>query len=103
MDGKGKVGFGKFCHQKSGVCEWMAREKKDSENFAIRKVEFVIGWQGKVGFWKILPSENEICELDGKKPGEPRKMLPSENEICELDGKKPGEPRKMLPSEKWSL
>ena len=29
----------------------------------------------------------EICELDGKKPGEPRKMLPSENEISGLDGK----------------
>ena len=35
----------------------------------------------------MLPSENEISGLDGKKPGEPRKMLPSENEICELDGK----------------
>ena len=34
-----------------------------------------------------MPSENEICELDGKKPGEPRKMLPSENEISGLDGK----------------
>ena len=37
--------------------------------------------------------------MDGKKPGEPRKMLPSENEISGLDGKKPGELRKMLPSE----
>ena len=45
MDGKGKVGFGKFCHQKSGVCERMAREKKDSENFAIRKRNLRIGWQ----------------------------------------------------------
>ena len=77
----------------------MAWEKKDSEIFAIRKVEFVIGWQGKRRIREILPSENEICEFDGKKPGEPRKMLPSENEISGLDGKKPGEPRKMLPSE----
>ena len=87
MDGKGKVGFGKFCHQKSGVCDWMARESRILENFAIRKVEFVIGWQGKRRIRKILPSENETCELDGKKPGEPRKMLPSENEISGLDGK----------------
>ena len=35
----------------------------------------------------MLPSENEICEFDGKKPRESRKMLPSENEIRELDGK----------------
>ena len=65
----------------------MAREKKDFENFAIRKVEFARGWQGKSRIRKILPSENETCELDGKKPGETRKMLPSENEVCELDGK----------------
>ena len=43
--------------------------------------------KGKVGFRKILPSENEISGLDGKKPGEPRKMLLSENEISGLDGK----------------
>ena len=50
-------------------------------------MEFANGWQGKRRIQKILPSENEICELDGKKPGEPRKMLPSENEISGLDGK----------------
>ena len=34
-----------------------------------------------------MPSENEISGLDGKKPGETRKMLPSENEISGLDDK----------------
>ena len=39
LDGKGKEGFGKFCHQKTKFANWMAKNQESRERCCYQKMK----------------------------------------------------------------